>query len=631
MNVIASNPLLQSAQAEAMGKPAKPVKGRPNPAFQPETKVDLEGSVKTTLEALNKTLTSQNDAAKALPKQIQQILSNIMKNSFSLDESVAKGLGSALRGQRASTEQLNVLAKILNRLNSSTGGKNVILSQGVKNMFANVGLVDGNGGKLLEPTVLHKSFMQLMEGKSLEEMPKELQYLLQSSRNAASGQMEAPSKGLKILKQLMRQLMPSNVIPQTKSGAAKGETAAANMNDAELETGAKLSGEDGKGNNVPKDGARANGAAKNSPNTQNMASVKDAPAAQENVKSQENANNRSAANAKTGGENMNAAEGKIKGGGQNGAAREAGGRIPTTNVAEALKNALNNVKGNKQAIKSAADLFSAISNNLSMAASKSKDHNTAFLKALLSTKPFQNTPELLQSVRSFAREILTGNKDMFDKMETRSLNNLSMTAQHILTEKDATALRELIRIVQQNLPYAVKSVAVKQNMPEAVKLWTVVQLGELADMQSMSEHDLAKASRGVNDFVSMLKTAVSTDAQAQGVEKSMVMMMPLYLGENEMIYPSYIHIFHQQNENAKGEIEKKETWFRVCMLTENVGAVELVFRMYGRRMDMKLAFSDEEAAIYFPYYMQNIRESFRELNIQLADVKIKVIGDTDEI
>lgn len=662
MHVIASNPLVQSAQAEMLGTPTKEIKGRPNPAFQPETTVNLEGSVKTALQVLNKAINNQATTAKALPQEIQKLISNIMKNSFSLDQSVAEGLTSALQGQRASTEQLNVLGKILSRLGTSLqNNSGLMMTENLQTLLNSLKFTDGQTGKILDTTLLHKAFMQLMDGRPLEEMPKELQFLLRG-KNSSSGSQTALNGSTVALQQLIKQLMPSLPIPQRPAVAGEsmqpsGQQGSQTVNQPTTSTAAQT---------TPNSSTVVSNAATNPSNTTagtaNAAINLNQAAQMEILKTsvKNEATNVQQQPAVTSQPTDNTTAGKSGNvlpnqGGQSAsttaaaqqalstkeqptaspnkesANMRASSRTDVNDIMQTLKNAINNSNDSSGNMKKVSNLFSALNYNLQMANAKNRDPNAAFLRAMLTTKPLENTPELMDNFKRLAQQLLRENNGQMTEQTRQNLQNLSSSTQTVLPDQDVKSLQELIRVIQQNLPYAVKNVAIKHNMPDAVKVWTMAQLSELIELQALNDRDVLKAGKSVTDFMTLLKTSVTADAQTQGLEKSMVMMMPVYLGENETIYPSYIHIFHQQHENAKGSIDKKETWFRVCMLTENVGAVELVFRMYGRRMDMKLAFSDEETAIYFPYYMQDIREAFRDLNIQLADVKINVIGDVDEL
>ena len=73
---------------------------------------------------------------------------------------------------------------------------------------------------------------------------------------------------------------------------------------------------------------------------------------------------------------------------------------------------------------------------------------------------------------------------------------------------------------------------------------------------------------------------------------------------------------------------KKETWLRICVLTENIGAVELTCRVYqDNQLDVRLFFSDTDSANSFREAMQEIRTSMRGSKLQLGDFKIGAAGE----
>ena len=104
--------------------------------------------------------------------------------------------------------------------------------------------------------------------------------------------------------------------------------------------------------------------------------------------------------------------------------------------------------------------------------------------------------------------------------------------------------------------------------------------------------------------------------------------MPLYLGDNEKSYPSYIHVYDENARDPETNITKKETWMRICLLTDNIGAVELTFRVYeGQNLDMRLFFSDRDTAEDFREYIPDLKESLKETSLKLGDLKVGAVGE----
>ncbi|MBO6291986.1 MAG: hypothetical protein J6N51_07005, partial [Selenomonas sp.] len=118
-------------------------------------------------------------------------------------------------------------------------------------------------------------------------------------------------------------------------------------------------------------------------------------------------------------------------------------------------------------------------------------------------------------------------------------------------------------------------------------------------------------------------------SQVQG-QRSLSFMLPMFLGENEQSYPAYLHVYDESPRDPEtGEI-KKETWLRLCVLTENIGAVELTCRIFeGDQLDMRLFFSDPDTADEFRSQLKEIRQALHgpEQKLHLNELKVNAAGE----
>ena len=106
------------------------------------------------------------------------------------------------------------------------------------------------------------------------------------------------------------------------------------------------------------------------------------------------------------------------------------------------------------------------------------------------------------------------------------------------------------------------------------------------------------------------------------------MMMPLYMGDNENSYPTYLHVYDENTRDKDTGEQRKETWVRICVLTDNIGAVELTFRVYDEnQLDMRFYFSQKETAREFRSYVNDIRNSLKDLTLNVSDVKVGSVGE----
>ena len=111
-------------------------------------------------------------------------------------------------------------------------------------------------------------------------------------------------------------------------------------------------------------------------------------------------------------------------------------------------------------------------------------------------------------------------------------------------------------------------------------------------------------------------------------QKSLNFMMPLYLGDNEDSYPAYIHVYDEAERDPDTGMEQKETWLRICLLTDYIGAVELTCRLYeGTHLDMRLFFSSSETADEFREQIPDLKDSLRDSSLRLEEIKVGAVGE----
>lgn len=256
--------------------------------------------------------------------------------------------------------------------------------------------------------------------------------------------------------------------------------------------------------------------------------------------------------------------------------------------------------------------------NLTMTAREAKE--------LLMQQPMQNTPESMQTMKDLARLFLQ--KGTLSQADANLLQNFIDGQGKTLSTKESRQLETLLRLCQQNIPATVQQAALQHDMPELPRLWAFMQLCDLSVAKKLNARQLKKAGKDVAEFVFSMRGLMEGDHAIQPGQRSMNFMMPLYLGENEKSYPAYIHVYDETKPDKETGALKKETWLRLCVLTENLGAVELTCRVYEHEhLDMRLFFANRETAQQFRDYVPELRRSMRGSKLHLKDVAIGAPGE----
>ena len=241
------------------------------------------------------------------------------------------------------------------------------------------------------------------------------------------------------------------------------------------------------------------------------------------------------------------------------------------------------------------------------------------------TQTMENTPQTMNVLRNLAQTLLQ-NENLSPK-ETLLLQNFVSGRSQTLSEGDAKQLQQLIQLTQQNIPGTVRQAAFEQQMPDLPRLWAFMQMADIIKTRKMTAEQYKRAGRDVAALALTMRNALEGEnAAPQPGQRSMNFVMPLFMGASE--YPAYIHVYDEAKKDEETDLIKKETWLRICVLTDNIGTVELINRIYEENhVDMRLYFSDADAAWEFRHALDEIRESADGTSLIIEGIQIGAIGE----
>ena len=247
---------------------------------------------------------------------------------------------------------------------------------------------------------------------------------------------------------------------------------------------------------------------------------------------------------------------------------------------------------------------------------------------VLTKSTLQNTPQTTHTMKNLA-QFLMQNKNL-NPRETALLKNFVNNSQQMMSETEARHLQNLLRLCQQNVPFTVRQAAVQQNLPDLPRLWAFMQMCDMANLNSkMTPKALKKAGKDVAAFATSMRGAMSSDNAVIQNQRSFQMMVPLYMGDKELSYPTYFNIYDETERDPDSGETKKETWVRICILTDYVGAVEMVFRIYDEnKLDMRFYFSQREVAKEFgEVYVKELKNTMKNLSLKMGEISVGSVGE----
>ena len=650
-NVNPAAPSIQPASRSSETKTDKIAVSRDggsSSGFAKQTDVKFTNSVDNMSAVLEKISTAKLGNDNGLPQQLREMINNIVTKAFSLESSLGEGLGSAMASERYSVEQLTSLGRIFQQLGNMAEANAVAgqvsgettagqLSDALQTMMANVKTLLANnalGGNTadLELVQLTKLAFQVLNNGNTGNMPQKLEALLQMLAGQHMGQTSEGGTASQTTDKLWQ-----NTASQTVSnGNGAVNQTVSNGNGAVSQSNAqegtvkqlvdllfpKLSANNSSqapANPQLSQGQSASNTAGQNPQMNTVGTAESATvgakASQTNVSSETIIKTGSQSTGQT---NVVTSETPAKTG-----AQPAGENIQ--------QNQQNQQAGvSPKVLHQAAELENnPLFKQIFSRYGYSQETGVVRQPTQTAQQEIPQLPNNQQVVDSFRNlaELLLKDSNLTAK-DMALLKNFVNSSQTQLSQQDAKQLNLLLKMVQSNVPAAIQQAGQQPGMEGLPKLWAFLQLADLGSLKDLKAKDFKNANKEIKTVVSSLKSSISSEGsyQADG-QKSISFVMPLYIGEGGHSYPAYINLYDEPEHEDECGRKRKDTWFRVCVLTDNIGAVDIVCQLFeGNNLNLRINFSDNEIVKDFGEYLPDIRKALYDTSIHLNDLRVGTVN-----
>ena len=577
--------------------------GNKNIPFQPQTPISFGSSVQIMLEVLSNLSTATQKSLNSLPPELQKQLMDILQNGFASTNNLEQGLANLLQGQKASIDQTNILSKLLKILsniaaqnqvegNAVTAEEN-LLSPQLKTLLSNLKQIDNQDGKFFNAVNISKLATKLLENN--KEVPNVLkQNFSRGENNLAENELakKLPPDLKAVLKALVSPSNEKNFVQTQQSGVVLAE-------EQSLSFTAKETVSQPIVKEVEQNSLKNNTVLSESTEPELVVPTKNE--AGNDVKQQQSANSKNSNDA----------------------------TLLTDNKDNVQTNQLFSDKSNKELppekniFKLTPEQEGAIKQPGQTVGEPTQNENIALSKNF----GFVLDPkELTNVLKNLAQQLLT-TKTISPEQEVALRQFLNNKAQ--LKPEEVEQFNKLLKLCEDFTPLSIKQAAVKNKAEDLPKLWIMAQLSDLAEVADLPAEQLKAAAKSLHDFSTILRSALQNENEVGNNQKSMSFMLPLYMGENEQNYPAYFHIYHEK-ENGKNPYanQEYETWLRICLLTENIGAVEIVFRLYENdKLNLRIALAEDEFVKDFNENFSQVQTALTEMPFNLTEVKVFKISE----
>lgn len=668
-NVNPAAPSIQPASRSSETKTDKIAVSRDggsSSGFAKQTDVKFTNSVDNMSAVLEKISTAKLGNDNGLPQQLREMINNVVTKAFSLESSLGEGLGSAMASERYSVEQLTSLGRIFQQLGNMAEANAVAgqvsgettagqLSDALQTMMANVKTLLANnalGGNTadLELVQLTKLAFQVLNNGNTGNMPQKLETLLQMLAGQQMGQTPEGGTASQTTDTLWQNTASQTVsngngaVSQTVSNA----NGAVNQSNAQEGTVKQL---------VDLLFPKLSASNSSQANQNGIPGGDKGLLAREAVNAYNNTGSQAQTTANTGSQAQATVNGQLS---QGQPASNTAGQNPQLNTVSTAESAIGGAKASQTNVSSETATKTGsqpagenIQQNQQAGVSPKALHQAAELennplfKQIFSRYGYsQETGVVRQPTQTAQQEIpqLPNNQQVVDSFRNLAelllkdsnltakdmalLKNFVNSSQTQLSQQDAKQLNLLLKMVQSNVPAAIQQAGQQPGMEGLPKLWAFLQLADLGSLKDLKAKDFKNANKEIKTVVSSLKSSISSEGsyQADG-QKSISFVMPLYIGEGGHSYPAYINLYDEPEHEDECGRKRKDTWFRVCVLTDNIGAVDIVCQLFeGNNLNLRINFSDNEIVKDFGEYLPDIRKALYDTSIHLNDLRVGTVN-----
>jgi len=175
----------------------------------------------------------------------------------------------------------------------------------------------------------------------------------------------------------------------------------------------------------------------------------------------------------------------------------------------------------------------------------------------------------------------------------------------------------------KDIPEMVRQAAAFHNLPELEEALVRQKMADSLPWLKLPAETLRQASRAVNEMAAAWPQTDQAAAETPAGQKVLVMTMPICFADGRS-YPAYLHISRDREQPGEGDAAAdRETWLRLCVATENLGAVDMVFHLRGgQQLSIRVAFGNRDAGEDFRRALPDLRQALAASPLTLTDIAV---------
>jgi hypothetical protein len=175
----------------------------------------------------------------------------------------------------------------------------------------------------------------------------------------------------------------------------------------------------------------------------------------------------------------------------------------------------------------------------------------------------------------------------------------------------------------RSLPESVREAAVFQNMPELEKALVWQKVADSLPWLRLPADSLRQAGHTAREMAAAVAMPAQAATETAAGQQVLVMTMPIFFADGH-VYPAYIHVSRDREQAGGGATAAaKDTWLRMCVATDNLGVVDMVFHLYDQeQLSIRVVFNNTEAGEEFRRALPDLRGALADSPLTLTDIAV---------
>ena len=166
----------------------------------------------------------------------------------------------------------------------------------------------------------------------------------------------------------------------------------------------------------------------------------------------------------------------------------------------------------------------------------------------------------------------------------------------------------------------------KEEQTEILHLWAAAKQVDVSPWLKLSSPERHRILQLLRELASTFEQPEPFRLARENADSRVFLMqLPLYAPGQERPYPAIIQVYEEKKDPLRKQELLQEIWVRVSLQTDNLGVVDLSFRLQDKRyLSIFSRFAEPTAAEAFRNLLADIRQDFLDGPLELK--KIAVAG-----